>query len=195
MRKGNQRTAVRVAGWSLALAAVLAACSGDDSPAAAEVGPLDGAPTEEHGWHGIANDLVPVGGSYQFGGIPLCTNGPAVVIDSVQPVRMVGTVKVDRVGVRVRQANDTSETEGPGTLPASFQDPVGFTLTTPCAVGARPELAVQLSRTAAGSGLIEGLLIEYHVGPDPFELKLLVAFALCDPKVPLAEQTALDQCQ
>jgi hypothetical protein len=126
--------------------------------------------TDDHGsatWH------------YGVGSICMTEPGTAI-LDSLEPVRLVGSADVERTGVRVLP--DGMGTGGPGAMPVTYVPIAGFRIDQSCERdGHVVELAVQVRRQHRGAGGFQGLRLRYHVGDDSFEATNEFSIVLCDP--------------
>jgi hypothetical protein len=119
---------------------------------------------------------------YTMGGLLLCTNGAAFVLDSVRAAAVHGSGKLEDAGIRSSPAEDGAIDGGQGVLPAVMGPVKGYQVTRVCDRSASKvsELGIQVSR-GQGYGEVAGLRIKYHVGNTDYESVYKFTATLCDP--------------
>jgi hypothetical protein len=161
----------------LVVGAALLALSACGSSAAATGGPLRG----DGAGYGTSVVTVP-NRPYTMGGLLLCTNGAAFVLDSVRAAAVHGSGKLEDAGVRSSPPEDGAIDGGQGVLPAVMGPVKGYRVTRVCDSPATTvsELGIQVSR-GHGYGEVDGLRINYHVGNTAYESLYKFTATLCDP--------------
>jgi hypothetical protein len=156
--------------------ALLAISACADS-AASNSGPLQG----DGAGYGTSVVTVP-NRPYTMGGLLLCTNGAAFVLDSVRAAAVHGSGKLEDAGIRSSPPEDGAIDGGQGVLPAVMGPVKGYRVTRVCDSPATmvSELGIQMSR-GQGYGEVDGLRIRYHVGNTDYESVYKFTATLCDP--------------
>jgi hypothetical protein len=131
-------------------AALLATSACGGSSVASAGGPLQGSGAG----YGAAVVTVP-NRPYTMGGLLLCTNGAAFVLDSLRAAAVHGSGKLEDAGVRSSPAEAGSIDGGQRVLPAVMRPVKGYRVTRVCDSSGTTvsELGIQVSR---GPGYGEG---------------------------------------
>jgi len=169
------RRSVRTArALALAGALLLPGCSGGGTD---EDGPVRGMPDGEVSR--VTNTNAEGSTSWYYGSWTACVNAGTAVIESLEPLHMLGTIVVERVGVKPYEHGVAA---WKGQLPSDYRPVNGFELSARCSGPERAEFAVQLRRDGAGPGAVDGLVLRYHVGNRSYtSVWAGVQIVLCDP--------------
>jgi hypothetical protein len=180
MRAGSRR-AIPVAGLLFLCAVACAARIEEDG-----AGPLRPA-----GGFSVSQADVERGEIWSAGSIPLCTDDPGVpaTLLAIEPVRVVGQVEVEGIGVRITH---WGEPDGPSDVdthmvglhpgvPAGLQTPRDFLVDTSCPSPNDPvgEIVVTLRKTGSAGGMLDDLLVTYRAEGETHRVRLVFGFALC----------------
>ena len=158
--------------------AALLAISACSTSAAANGGPLRG----DGAGYGASVVTVP-NRPNTMGGLLLCTNGAAFVLDSVRAAAVHGSGKLEDAGIRSSPAEDGAIDGGQGVLPAVMGPVKAYRVTHVCGSSGNmvSELGIQVSR-GHGYGAVDGLRINYHVGNTSYKAIYKFTATLCDPR-------------
>lgn len=129
----------------------------------------------------------------EVSGLCMRTKGIAV-LDSIEPVRIVGSVRLDRAGVH--EYREATGAGGPGRLPNAYHPVAGYHIDQQCSEKRDVELAVQFHREESGPGGIEGFRLKYHVGGRGYQQDGHFWIVMCDPTKSTPESDPLlDRCR
>lgn len=161
------------------VAVVAAACVGPpDASQKVSDGPLVGP--EAGGGMGMANTVSEPNVSYAVDGLGFCTEVEDVELLRVAPVKTIGSLELERFGVRAMTPGRQMLEEGK-PLPADFVSIEGFRKVTSCAANEWTEVGVQLRRTGPGEARVEHFTVEYRQGDKSYREQWPVTITLCDP--------------
>ncbi len=150
---------------------------------------------------GHLNHITGVGQTWTAGGETLCRTAEDVVarIVSIEPVKVVGEVRVDAIKVRsaYRQPADegfedwdplTELFNGPGPGPPNGRPPAGYLVPSDCDRG-EPlgEILTTMTKTGPGGGWLEGLQVTYRWEGRLHRFVIPWTFALCGTKTPVCD--------
>ncbi|WP_212832203.1 hypothetical protein [Catellatospora sp. TT07R-123] len=133
---------------------------------------------------------------WSVGAIRICMQeAGTAVIEAVRPQQVIGAVAVDRFGLRANRSDEVETGGSHEPLPTlGFGDVNGFAVTASCAADQPgPELAIQLHRTGTGGGAVDGIVVDYRVGDQEYQLVNKLVVVACDPDVPGAAPEELRQ--
>jgi hypothetical protein len=150
--------------------------------------------------HGYLNgkDNTEVGGIWTSGGETLCRTAEDVVarIVSIEPVKVVGEVRVEAIKVRSAYRPPPDEEgdplvhlfNGPGLGPPNARAPAGFLVPSDCDRG-EPlgEILTTLRKTGPGGGWLKGLAVTYRWEDRLHRFVIPWTFALCGTKTPICD--------
>lgn len=153
--------------------------------------------------HGYLNGAgnTRVGQMWTSGGQTLCRTAEDVVarIVSIEPVKVVGEVRVDAITVRAayRAPADAGYEDydpmvhlfnGPGLAPPNARKPAGFLVPSDCDPG-EPlgEILTTMTKTGPGGGWLEGLQVTYFWEGRLHRFVIPWTFALCGTKTPVCD--------
>jgi hypothetical protein len=182
--RGSIRRPVVLVGEVILLA--IAACSGTvEDPA----GPL-----RLDGGFAVSQADVDPGETWSAGSISLCIEDPKApaTLLAIEPVRVVGQVAVEGIGVRITRWGDP---EGPSDVdthmvglhpgvPSGLLAPRDFFVDTSCPSSNDPvgEIVVTLRKTGDAGGMLDDLLVTYRADGETHRVRLAFGFALCGPR-------------
>lgn len=148
--------------FAIALATLVAACSGGPGESGALIAPIDPS-GETVGFLDFSN------GSQKTFGLFVCAQDAAVTLDSVESLEIEGDALV--IGARVLKSDGGfvgAADEFPPTSvnPTLLTDVGGVTVDTPCTgeAGPRTQLLIGTERTSAGGGVIHGVRVNHNEG-------------------------------
>lgn len=155
----------------------------DDDPTSAD-GPLRGP--EAGGGQGITNLASRPGVPYPYGSFRVCMpeRGVATLTD-IEAVRTSGPLRIDRIGIAEFDRDTAGGHLAPeSTLPARYQAVDGHRVERRCGAAGYTEVAIQVTRVAAGDALVDGFVASYTVGGHAYTDYWPIELTLCDPDTP-----------
>jgi hypothetical protein len=142
---------------------------------------------------GVVNFRPDNRGVWTYGVADLCMRRGLAELQSIEPDRKVGPLRIEGWGVR--EAQNPGLGTRPGPMPDDFAPIKGYRVGQCDAPSPRAEVVVQIRRTGSGPSGIDGLRLTYRIGARTYQLESSLLLVLCDREHNAGDPALVAECQ